>query len=476
MVINAEEVLVEGRENMLIDKEKEEQFEIVMTELFKDKLVSQTQEFKDRVNYWFCFHNKHLEVVSKCCEKHGFKDYMVESAKSLIVPIKSISKETHSVLRINHIAIGSADYDRVKFISRELGDVCIAEGANEQVYNEKRFSTFVIDVKYKDIIKPIVKKVLGLNLEHIEFMDITFQEYDIDGLLWFTIDNSTEMRVGDAGAYPLYMHADATSYPSHLLLCYLLECGINHFIFRDRRGKFSIDVRYNISDDKRKSQHGFRLDLNACYRSSWEANLARIFNYLKIPFEFEKQGFDVEYESRGYYYLPDFFLSNNKIIEVKGFWNRESRDKVKGFRETYPDYELLTLDGDMYTTLSRLYSKHIPEWEHDDVHFTKEIIPLIGITQANRREFVKKLKVGDKVQLVREKDNQYDASAIKVLDLNNNHLGYIATGWACIYASKMDIGMTYTGTVKKIEPKVIQLQVIRDNIDEVIVYDFLKEK
>lgn len=459
---------------MFVDLENKNQFKEAMTELFKDKLVNQTHEVIDRVSYWFCFHNKHLEVMEQCCERNGVKDYTIESAENLSV--ESAAKETHSVLRVNDVLVDSTEDYNVKFMSRELGNICDGEGASRQSYNRKQFSTFVIDAKHKEIIKPIVKKVLGINLEHIEFIDIKLEEYDIDGLLWFTIDDSTEMRVGDAGAYSLYMDPNNTHYPSYLLLCYLSDCEINHFIFNDREGKFSIDIRMKAFDDTRKSQHGFRLDLDDCYRSSWEANLARIFNYLQIPFEFEKQEFNVEYESRSYHYIPDFFLSNNKIIEVKGFWNRASRDKVKGFREKYPEYELLIIDGDMYITLSRLYSKHIPEWEHDAVYFTKEIIPLIGITQPNRREFVKQLKVGDKVQLVREKDNQYDASAIKVLDLDNNHLGYIATGWACIYASKMDIGMTYTGTVKKIEPKVIQLQVIRDNMDEVIVYDFLKEK
>lgn len=461
---------------MLITKEKETQFKEEMTELFKDKLVVQTQEGKYICDYWFCFQNKHLEEVSECCKKYGFKDYTVESADNFDdVPLESITKGTHSIVKINHILRGSAADGRVSLISNELGDVFDAEGVSSRINYEKRFSTFVVDAKYKDVIKPIVKKVLGINLEHLEFMDVALEDYDIDGLLWFTIDNSTPIKVSDSGAYPSYLRPDSESYPSYLLLCYLMECKIDHFIFDDAGGKLGINVHYRELEDNRKSEHGFRLDLNGNYRSSWEANLARILNYLQVPFEFEKQGFDVEFDSRGYYYLPDFFLSDNKIIEVKGFWNTDSRNKVKAFSETHPEYELLIIDGDMYTTLSQMYAKQIPQWEFDNVHFTKETLPVVGITLPKRRDFVKKLQIGDKVQLVREKDNDYDANAIKVLDSNNNHLGYIASAWAFIYASKMDVGMTFEAVVEKIEPKVLKIKVTRSNTEEIVVYDFLKE-
>ena len=68
----------------------------------------------------------------------------------------------------------------------------------------------------------------------------------------------------------------------------------------------------------------YRPDLGIKVRSSWEANVFRVLKFKQIPFEYERE----LYSFSDFAYLPDFFLPENVIIEVKGFWDSESRKKI----------------------------------------------------------------------------------------------------------------------------------------------------
>lgn len=448
---------------MFVNGKRERAFKNQMLELFKDKIIVQTKPPKKVINFKCEFEEENLEAMSNRLKEQGIEDYTIEMKNNNFTS-NSIStiRATDYVLVAKNIVLDCKQHEFIE-IFRDIIYSYRTEDCHQ--FDESGLKTFVIDAKHKDLVKLIVKRVLEIDIAKLEFIDVTFKEYNIDGLIWFTIDCDMLMKTGKYEDNPAY-----------LLSLYLLDCLIDHFIFKDINGKLNINMHSVDVDNKRSSQQGFRIDLNNVYRSRWEANFARILKYLEIPFEFEAKGFDLHSDLIRCRYHPDFFLPNNRIIEVKGFWDEASRKKVKVFAELYPNYQLLLIDADMYVTLERMYSKQIPQWEFDDVNFTKEVLPLVGITQPNRREFVKKLQIGDKVQLVREVNNEYDANAIKVLDSDNNHLGYIAAVWAFIYASKMDIGMTFEGVVKKIEPKVIGIQVTRNNTEEDIVYDFFQEK
>ena len=416
--------------------------------LFMDKISIQSEPPQNMINFSFGCYDKNLNEVKKRLEEMKITNYTVEeiddgykvSAKEIVI-----------------------DSDPDDFVSKFKGIVFYWMTNDCYNVNESNFRTYVIETKNEDIFKLIVKRVLNMDIESLNHIDIVLEEYDIDGLSWTTIDFNKfeENKINES---------------KYLFSLYLTDCLIDHFQIWDIDGKLIVSPQFGDPNDKRKSGQGFRIDLNNLYRSKWEANFARILKYLEVPFEYEANSFLLDYDSYRRNYYPDFFLPNNKIIEIKGFWNTDSRQKVKAFVETHPEYELMILDGDMYTTLEKIYAHKIPNWEFTHTYFQKDRIPVIGITRPERRKYVEKIEKNDTVQLIREKNNPYDPYAIKVLDINNNHIGYVATVWAYIYASKMDIGMTYEAVVKKIEPKVITIQVKRTNIEEIIVYDFLKEK
>jgi len=69
-------------------------------------------------------------------------------------------------------------------------------------------------------------------------------------------------------------------------------------------------------------------DLEEIFRSTWEANIARIFNHIGVKWKYEKETFGFKQNKEDNYvwgYTPDFVLPDFKtIIEVKGFWDKDS--------------------------------------------------------------------------------------------------------------------------------------------------------
>ena len=98
---------------------------------------------------------------------------------------------------------------------------------------------------------------------------------------------------------------------------------------------------------------GFRSDLNRGFRSAWEANFARVLNYLNINYDYENQraAFKLtgkegneKYKFASAIYLPDFILEDGTIIEIKGEINYRSLANIALFRELYPEqYKKLLL-------------------------------------------------------------------------------------------------------------------------------------
>jgi hypothetical protein len=101
------------------------------------------------------------------------------------------------------------------------------------------------------------------------------------------------------------------------------------------------------------------------FRSSWEANTARILNYLKIKWSYEPQRF---WLSNSMSYLPDFRLESDnpwgvKWIEIKGLWNKHDRAKLRLFMTMYPKETIKIITRVEYQKLTKQYKSLIPEWE-----------------------------------------------------------------------------------------------------------------
>lgn len=110
------------------------------------------------------------------------------------------------------------------------------------------------------------------------------------------------------------------------------------------------------------SRGGRREDLGFYVRSSWEANFARLLNFLGVNFSYEAERFSL---SNGKTYLPDFCMldGSRRFVEIKGFWREGDKARIELFRRCYPDIALDVIDKEGYLILEKQFSKVVPNWE-----------------------------------------------------------------------------------------------------------------
>lgn len=225
------------------------------------------------------------------------------------------------------------------------------------------------------------------------------------------------------------------------------------------------------------SKKGVRDDINEDVMSSWEANVIRLFNHLKINYAYESDLYDLnknncDYKYMSPCYIPDFVLSDGTLIEVKGNLDYRSLQNMKRFKELYPNENIIVIDRDIYYLLEKKYSSLISNWEKTANTLTC-YIDVVGITFKERKQFVDKLNENDELYIVRELDNKFDKNAIKVLDKDNNHIGYISGDYACYYAPKIDKGIKYKLMVKERKEKVLKCSINATNLDSYDVSEYL---
>ena len=90
---------------------------------------------------------------------------------------------------------------------------------------------------------------------------------------------------------------------------------------------------------------GYRKDLKQFFRSKWEANIARYYNFVGIKWIYEPQEFEFYKIKRGSrFYKPDFYLpEQDRFIEVKGWFRPADKTKIRRFKKYYPE-EFTKLD------------------------------------------------------------------------------------------------------------------------------------
>lgn len=107
--------------------------------------------------------------------------------------------------------------------------------------------------------------------------------------------------------------------------------------------------------------YGYREDLQKTFRSSLEANFARVCNYLKLTWPYEPKCF---YTSLGRY-TPDFYIKEwDSFVETRGYKKR-SLEKAKLASETHGFKLKIIFEQDFLNEYGSLKEK-IPHWETSD--------------------------------------------------------------------------------------------------------------
>lgn len=109
---------------------------------------------------------------------------------------------------------------------------------------------------------------------------------------------------------------------------------------------------------------GFREDLGHYVRSSWEADYARILNYLGEPYAYEPKTFLlVRRDGSEMTYTPDFYLPNkDEYVEIKGFMRDLDQEKINLMAEQYPDICLTLVSSTKFAEFEMAY-RDLVAWE-----------------------------------------------------------------------------------------------------------------
>lgn len=248
---------------------------------------------------------------------------------------------------------------------------------------------------------------------------------------------------------------------------------IPHYSYKPLPDNYNhIKIRH-IKTFDRKSFDGEREDLdNIYFRSAWEANLARVLKYKNIQFEYEKECVVLG----NLLYLPDFYLNENFLIEVKGVWDKESVEKVDAFIRTFPEKTLQIIDYDNYPELNNIYSCNhfLHNWEKTPISIRSEKVAVVGMRFIKDPSTLSNIKIGDKLTLIPEPENPFDGFAIRVQTMSGKDLGHIEKKFAAIYSQKLNAGMTFNVEILDITATVIRVKISRNNFDTYTIPTFLR--
>lgn len=372
--------------------------------------------------------------------ENSLKDYELTEEE-----YKSYKPYFQEVTNYAYFVVDSSDEEEIKkILTHTLGKEVIPQrfNINSTILNIEQMSVF--EIAYPEIPIYSLRPVYTSKDTIKSYLKLSNKKYDLSFKIWLMLDDDN----------------------------------LNSVVYEDKCGVIDIyDPKVTIKNrTKRKSKWNFREDLGMIFDSSWEANVARTLSYLKIPFVKEEFPINLKHnDSDGtMIYLPDFFLENNVIIEVKGFWDIRSLQRIHAFKEQIKDYSLLILDGDMYIHLKERYKHKIANWEESNSYKPSFILEAVGINRPDRIKVVKELVINEEVYFERDFGNIYDKNAIKIVNKSSEQFGFLKKEWASVFAEKIDMGMNYTVKVKSIHKSHILLDAQRNNFHYEVLYDFLK--
>lgn len=112
-----------------------------------------------------------------------------------------------------------------------------------------------------------------------------------------------------------------------------------------------------------RAKSGIRADISPTiyFFSRWEANYARLQNFLRVKWVHQPKTFQLKSQK----YTPDFYLpESDTYVEIKNYLSEYSRRRDEEFRELYPHLKLKLILKEDYLTLQKKYASKIKDWEY----------------------------------------------------------------------------------------------------------------
>ncbi|HNH80342.1 MAG TPA: BglII/BstYI family type II restriction endonuclease, partial [Anaerolineales bacterium] len=140
-------------------------------------------------------------------------------------------------------------------------------------------------------------------------------------------------------------------------------------------------------ETKTYTKSGFREDLGHYVRSSWEADMARVFKYLGWEYQYEPLTFElVKNNGSTITYTPDFYVAEQGVFyEIKGWMDDVSAEKIALFQEQYPEHNLIVVDKTLFAEFQVKYSDLV-EWECPQFPTDSEWVNIKGIEYVGEED------------------------------------------------------------------------------------------
>lgn len=125
----------------------------------------------------------------------------------------------------------------------------------------------------------------------------------------------------------------------------------------------------------RNTKTGFRADLGITTRSGWESDFLRICKSYNIVYEYEPYVFPFPIKTGNRGYIPDiYFPADDSYLEIKGYFDNNSRIKIKRFKKYYPlEFAQLTI---VINKFSKESLKICRDLEIPDILFFQDIVKI----------------------------------------------------------------------------------------------------
>lgn len=124
--------------------------------------------------------------------------------------------------------------------------------------------------------------------------------------------------------------------------------------------------------------------LRAAYRSGLEATLAAALAAAGVPVLFETLKVPFTQPAKGRTYTPDFLLPNGIIIESKGLFAAEDRQKHLWVKAQHPDLDVRFVFSNAKAKLYKGSPRSYADWcDKNGFRWAHKIIPHEWLTEAS---------------------------------------------------------------------------------------------
>jgi len=138
---------------------------------------------------------------------------------------------------------------------------------------------------------------------------------------------------------------------------------------------------------------GFRADLGHAVRSSWEANLCRLLNWIGVKYQYEGKTLLLKREAGSIHHRPDLLVGNETLIEIKGWWDPRSLEIRKLIEEQYPELGIIYVEEELYRKIEERFASKVPGWELGGVRDHSSAISILNAMEPkieySRRQLAK---------------------------------------------------------------------------------------